>query len=1219
MKAMKRTAKILSVVLALALVIGAIAIVSSATEAAGIHVTAQDTYDDLSKDYKFDSNSDSEPNESDYAWKIKGRGGTVRIGISEDGKETPNQYLILENGPKSGSSNPYFGTGYGGANTAGLTGKQARPTVNNGVLTLNGTDIADWPFLVLDFDIMSPTSNWYLTLGTQLRAFLAGDNSLDSITITNVSKAYLLFRKDSNGTYIANNAGTIKKYVDPNSFTHVTVINESVATATTRGVNLHVYLDGEYFFSYECADFTNGGGVAAFHSETPHLSYDEMRFEWGLTNDATLSVGLDNITTRLFDKSYDGNLATVLDAQTTLDAWESNIYDPDNMPIGKAVCQIEGGLMYENLEKAVLEAPEGATIKLLADAKMPVTVSKLLTINLNGFSADIRAGEGYATDISTTDVVKVLKSTGMTTLVIWDDCYHDPICEDEDYEAMHPLYFEKEVAINEKLLNAHNPTYGGPVGNDGESYYLIGWRNVETGEEITADTSVTEADVAATFILLEPIYKKAVKTFEYVVDGITTFAYDDELTLNDVVSAADAGSTVKFLRDIDYRSLVSVEVKKKITIDLNGHTLKAMVEGSTAKRSLFKLLSSAADITLTSSAPGAMLFNEGWNSATGVGANGIFNASDADNAKITILANDAEGNPTITFFSGTMILGYSTAVEYYIDGGIYTVAKSDQMGVFDVRKAGCDATIKNAIFYVNHSDGAISFGGRNTPTDSEARVTVDNCVFIGDAIKTLTAPVVVTMTNCYVTGSVIPQVGGYATVTEGATKGEANAPGKVILGAGNYIGGNINEYVELADGVKLYTVPQNKEITYPTNTWAVGAANNTFADSSFDVKNVTENFYFDKMTSDKEISFVNVIWKGVDGKVIGESKAIAGATAVAPDDLKVAGELAKGWLDYVPAEWNESLVVPEGVDEYVITAKEGGKVTPVVAVDLFFNIRLTTHMESRVYVPLEVEGIEVTEVFFRMDRNAKYESNYGKFTINGELYSMVDGWPGIKSSIDDSTVRVKFTYDGVEYVVTKTINIVDYIDYIINYVPEEGKTDYSEKAKKLAVNTANYLYEGMNLLGNAAAAAKVAPYVDPARLYTIDKENLPEVDVSAIEDYVSRVELVINTTAPSFRIYLTDAGKAATVTLSTGANSATDTEYATLGYIENNNTGAQYLNTLWINITPAATAENPEPKKISFKFSITDYYVLLKNSGASEQVLKTVEAIYGYATSDEIY
>ena len=63
-------------------------------------------------------------------------------------------------------------------------------------------------------------------------------------------------------------------------------------------------------------------------------------------------------------------------------------------------------------------------------------------------------------------------------------------------------------------------------------------------------------------------------------DNTTYYYYDD---LKEAVNAAATGSTVKLLGDVDYSSAgTCLDVSKELTLDLNGHSIKAQANGSCA-------------------------------------------------------------------------------------------------------------------------------------------------------------------------------------------------------------------------------------------------------------------------------------------------------------------------------------------------------------------------------------------------------------------------------------------------------------------------------------------------------------------------------------------------------------------------------------------------------------------------------------------------------------
>ena len=1190
---MKRTAKILSVVIALACVLGAFAIVSAADEVTGVNVTKEGYFDGIDPSYEILASAGN-PAGTGYAWTMSGRSGKVSIGLSADGQETPNQYMIIHNAPKAGNSHPYFGTGYGGAGSAGLANKTQRPTITNDVLSLNGTDIAEWPYLVMDLDIMSPTAKWYGTIGLQARAFLAGDTGLDTETTLGIPlnvRTPILFNTDENGTYLANGEGTVKKYVDPNQFTHITLIYESVAKEAVRGCNVYVYVDGELFLNYEGNDVSKGNNPDAYYASTPHMSYDEIRFNWNVSDDADLSFGLDNIVTRLFDTTYNGNLATVLAAKNNLNDWESNLYNEDEMPVGVACAEVDG-VGFDSIEKAVAATAEGGTLKLLKSITTQVELSKIMTIDLNGFTGNFTNGEGFALDYETEGYIKVMSSVGMTTLVLWDDCLHDPMCE--DYDLNHPLFHEAELAINEKLLGAYDPTFSGFLGGDtSKVYVLIGWKNAMTGEAITADTVVTEDDVAAGFIMLEPVYKIAVKNYEYVQGGVTKEVYDNQLSLKEVIAAADANSTVKLCSDVEYKQVggsAYIDIGKVLTLDLNGYTLKAYGTDK-AKSALFRM-TSGTDITVTSSVVGGKLFHEGWNSAgTTPQSAGVFNASN-DTGIFRIKGNNAEGEITLTIFAGCLAEGYSNALQYYIDGGMFVCKNgSDQMGYIDSRKAGRDSEIKNAFFYVPAHGQLLGYVGRNAAADptKTATVTVDNCVVIGNLTASgFVAPQQAVVTNSYITGNVRPIVS--ATYS-------GNTPGSVVIGNGNYFGTALDLALNIsfAEGVKLYDVPNSFEFTYWYNTWTKGDAAATFAPSSFEVTTVNGTLDFISMSTDVEPDFVTIIWKDAEGNVLGESEALAGMEASVPADLKVSEVVVPGWLGAVPAEWNESLTVPAGVEEYVITAKDGGATTLVPIVELYGNISISAHFTFNMYIPVRPEGIELTYVTYAGTGTNRLANVSGTYIINGQECNKTSGWPGIINSINDMAAGIQFTYEGETYSVDTTFSMVKYCEYIMNYNGENG---YTDDAKALVVNAANYILKSGVVTHKTLSdiVANNSQYIK-----TIAKASLPELP--AIGDYVASAQVVIGTRGPQFRFNLTEAGKAATVTI-TGSNNV---DYANKGYVETkNDRPLAELNRVTLTIVV------DEETTITAKYSLVDYYTMLKAGGADQTSLEFVDAMYGF-------
>ena len=1109
---MKRTSKILILVLSLALILGAVAVVASAATT-GITTKRTENFDKLVGAVAKDGKN---PSGTVYEWTMSGRWGVVEKGTQADG----NNYLLYTNRGWAKADTPYLGTGYSGAGTT------ARPTVAEagtqeapatGALSAPGS-IENYPYLVFEFDVASPKGEFaYAAVGVQTRYATGGKYTTSNgkttwgATLNSSSHGKgntpLTMGTNASGSYIYSNNKTI--YVNPYEFNHVTVVFEGVLTDTNASYRVHTYLNGEYLASY--AEQTNTG----FY-EKPHLTWDEVRLSLGSKDTINANgedgrtIAFDNVVTRLVDKSYTGNLAEVIADKADITEWEDNIYDPAKLPAAFPVAAI-GNVEYTTVQDALVAAKDGDTVKIINNVKTAVIVNNAftnVTIDKGNYTVELVAGNGME-----------LTSEG----------------------------------------------------------------NVYTSKETKT------------------------KLFQYSKNAQTAYGVD---TLAAAIKDADAGSTVKLLADTNTGS-TTITIDKKIAVDLNGYTIKALTEGSKSKASLFKMTTNG-DITLTSSVKGGKIFNEGWNSATGVGANGVFNVQ-ADTASLHINGNGPDGTPYLTLYTGVIVLGYANAFEYHIDGGMYIAVKSDQQGLLDVRKGGADATVKNAVFYT--PSNVFGYGGRNLAI-GDSNIVMDNCIVIGNLVKDFTSPATLTVTNTYITGTVDPSVTNYKKVEygTGSTKlptddVKNNTVGTVILGAGTYVGGSINSSVKIADGYTLHDIALTKDLSYDSHTWKA-SADYTFDASSFNVTIATKAYTFKKVVGGEAIT---ATWKDTKGNILGTSTVYTGGLADIPGTLKTAGVLVEGWLDYIPAEWNESLIVPDDATEITFTEKEGGKKTPVVAVQLLLNIGLTTHFTYNMYIPVRPEGIELTGVTFAnsTDRLGKVS---GTYTIAGQKYNRTQAWPGLAGSLNDMPAGIKFTYEGKTYAVNSTVSMTKYCDYILN--EENG---YSEGAKILAASCANYIIKGNNLM--SSSDKKSGENVDKMtalllanadRVTEMSVEGVKVPDLTEISKYVASAQLVVAAYGPSIRFNLTDAGKAAKVELT--AADSTKTDYATKGYIQTaNNTNILNYKSLTLTVTPEGG------EKISISYNLQTYYLMLAGMGGTQDQLDFISAMYAYLAAESIY
>ena len=1151
---MKRTAKILSFVLAIMLIFSVTAVASFAA-AEDITVAKQANFDAGSVD-------------TGVSWIANTAVGGTAVVEGANG----NYYWKFTKADSYTNANyPYFHHAFN---------RQALDATGTAFTNTN-YQISNFKFISYEVDIMSPTGSFMNCTIDPYWAAIKTGTTANTFWNSQATQNLVRIYSDETGSYISPGFDSnIKVYINPYEFTHIQIVWENTSPADDIQIKGTVYVNGELAYSKE-AKASNFAKTE--YAIEPHVSFYHSKFNVDIkTCDANDTLAVDNV-----------KVSTVPAGSATVES-DLLTYDAANKPFGTAVAKV-GEVEYDNLAKAIEAAPQAGTVTLLANVATPITVSKIVTVEAGEYTADLRAGAGYAVDDSTEGVYKVVSSAGQTVEILFDECYCDDPCD--DYASKHPVYhYVEEAAIFTKILDLYNPTYTGFVGDDGVIYNLVGWKNNETQEMITENTQVTEDDVSVGYIDLAPVYEVAELDMQYIKNGKVVYVGSGTgVTLNDVVAAADAGSTITLLSDLDITSSVTVS-GKAITIDLNGYTIKAI--STSGKWSLF-LLRSGCDLTVTSSKVGAKIFNNGFNNATTSGAAGMFNTNN-NISKLTVNGKDAQGNQSLTLISDNIIQGYQNALEFHLNGGIYICPRGDQQGAIDLRAAGTDATIDGVLVYSAHSDGFLSYAGRNTPTDLDATVTIDNSVIYGKAFAGIVYPVVIKMTNTYVYGDVNVAISGtYKTMAygSGTLLNAANTPATVVLGEGVYISGNVSENVTFEEGFKLYDVPATKEITYYKNTWTV--ADTKYADSSFVINTFTETLAFGKQTSDKVLETITVTWKNAKGEVIGTSEALPGNMAIVPVDIKGA-PFIEGWLNYIPAEWNESLLIPEDATEYTITEKEGGAYTLAAAPKLLLSYSMQSHFRLNLFVPEVVEGIEVTSL--SINTTSRNYETAAKNTINGMGYRMVNIWPGMLGSTNDNTASISFTYGGETYsVTTAPFNTVSYIQYILD---TEG---YSEDAKVLAANLANYIYSGAVAVGSAKAdlfATVVNNNTDRLiKLSETEKTTLP--DTSAIADAVTGVSATIDNDGycPSFVFTIADG---ANVQITAGT-AGTGTITVTKAYFYN-------INNMQITVTPA------EGDPIVVTYTIANYYAQLAALGnTSAATLNLVEAMHGLAVADANY
>ena len=170
-------------------------------------------------------------------------------------------------------------------------------------------------------------------------------------------------------------------------WSHVTWIMEPIIITDDAGQNIkikqYLAIDGTVVGVHEWTSTTAASAV--YNGDRTRIYSLDMRFNpFGSAGAAGCA---DNYNFRTFLPEYNGNLATVLAGGIGADltTFESNLYDADAMPYGKTVAT-NGETPYDSLQKAIDAAAEGDTITLCSNVTGTVTVGKDITINYGDYT-----------------------------------------------------------------------------------------------------------------------------------------------------------------------------------------------------------------------------------------------------------------------------------------------------------------------------------------------------------------------------------------------------------------------------------------------------------------------------------------------------------------------------------------------------------------------------------------------------------------------------------------------------------------------------------------------------------------------------------------------------------------------------------------------------------------------------------------------------------------
>ena len=911
----------------------------------------------------------------------------------------------------------------------------------------------------------------------------------------------------------------------------------------------------------------------------PHAWWPKtVRFDFNNKDTAGREMDIDNLTIRKLTKEYNGNLDEII-AQgigASTATWESDLYkNGEKTPFTTAAASVNGK-EYDHLQRAVAAAKEGDEITLLANVNSVVNIDKALTIKCGDYTmVKPTLVPGYIGDYAEGTTDYVIEATQDSIAILFEAC-NCAECE-KSPDASHPGNVIIEDAYRDNDIFNFYVNAGKSLDwslNLGTvSYKLTGWVD-ENGKNYKTGDVVTEEMVEEGALILYPVIETAYATVEYIKGGVVAYASGDRAFAT-AIANADADTTVKLIADSKCVA-TGIDISKKITIDLNGYMLQAVTTADqlTAKANLFSV--NHTDFTVVGEQEGSALINF-WVNKDNVNDDGSRNESAAvfQNAQTFSLSSKAG---TVTIKGENIYVNCaqlarinSSGKTIKLEGGTYAKdGVGDGYGyIYGASKVGnCTIEVKDAIINAN---GFISFYDT-----AGSKVTIDNSAVIcgqGNFYNTANAYAETTITNSYIACNL------------------SSTNGTAVVGAGNYIRNSSNwtDSVTYTPGVIVVAANEKVTHTFPKTIPMADLKDGKYVvyDSCFEVfEGKLEATYIEYTKTAIAVNFK-------DGEtVLATVYGDPGTKVVGPTNGEAAFSVANGWVIATPAY---AYTIPAGttavsVDVDVKDITETGYIYTAGTPELYLNYRLSDNLATNLYRPKVLpEGIELVNTILNGSNSGR--SWTGNWVVNGvECYS-TQGWPIAWDADDDKPAwELIYTYEGTTLSYTVKANVVDYAKKVAaKYESDAVKMkqivallQYVETANKLKGDTINNgLSEYLKSLKDSGI--------------TLDAIAEETYDLSAISTYISGASVGINSgRGGSIKFTLTDAGKAEGIT------------YKIIGSVNDNAEIPTELKNGYL-----ATDNAHIPTMGAHKFTIVVY-------SAGEEVARADYSLAAYATATEL-
>ena len=1109
---------------------------------------------------------------------------------------------------------------------------------------------SDYPYIVYDFDIMTPTGTFGgATSGFSFRAYKSQYAS---------STAPQKKMKDTSKSPLQVAFSSFKSYLDatPYNWQHVTFVMKYQPELDENGLTksfkyqIDIYVNGKY--ETTTSNTAGATDIAVVTGIRPdEIGFYSVRasgvkaYNGTKVSTSDPSYVANDPTTHFKDHiSFDNNTISYYTGNYTSDQIAKERFNEDyELPYGRTVATVtdaDGNEdIYDNFAEAFAAADSTNTLTLFENVDTLCVVNKAVKVNTNGFNFNYEMTEEYILDSSENGVL-TFKYNDRIVKINWDvPCVGECNCG---------------VGIIGHILTAESyvrysrlPEYPGELPTfeveNGLVKEFLGWSYENDGiaDEITAITA-KQAELGE--ITLYPIYRVTQYSFEVITTEKTSYFLESEYT--DAMKAVAAGGTIMLHTDVTVENNFLFEkstgsVDATVTIDLNGHDFKrfsvcsfnysAIYNSETGTYSkgayletksgsapnAFTISAGGINVTLKTSVPGAniytyTLFRDAWLDEDGnvvgydnvrdtdkVGGNSnsgtiLFGFKGAKNTTINI-----EGNG-LTYYGAVLVVnewgGNQNTNTVNINGGEYYVVVDTYQSLI-AQMAGGVVNVKDATLYCNGE----SFIRAESKVNESAVTLVD-----------------FTFTNCDI-------IDAYATNNNTAV----GAAGIKLINCRYYAsnGNSANNKITIYPTTKVISKTHNTQIAegasiisqnFVKEIKAIAESKFVIGENdlpTFEFTKTTKTYSFDRVIVDLDEDCVLVNWIDTEGYLLDTTYALKNSTATIPS-LKVPS--GDGWRGVSNVTtWLGSngtvsdLFVGEN-KEYdffaVLPAPEereyAGNVT-----NAMFNMVYFTNFAYNVYVPKE-ENVKITDFGGHTPTKTVW--------INGVEYWLCTVYAPSTKALDETVINLTYTIDGASYSVKFKPSALFYANVIVTdrYAEDDEKElvgcliRYIEESY-LAVNGGNMSEENQAKLDNFYSIYTPAPYT----------EEYPDAslfDSTVFKGLLKSIAIAVDSGKVKFIFTLTDSAAEANYKIrAKGLTSALCTEDGKVFTSENTPLRTHVMETFTISIvdengnTVKVTNANGDTVEVTSKYSLAAYV-----SGTGTPLAK---ALYAFGSALRTY